>query len=191
YVYVPIIVPILVLLPYFIVKYYKHSARINHLISSLSQGSRDYELMRYLLENRPEPFVGEAAEEVPRFHKEDFKGYEILQSSHIYDLRNWKPRKSGTGDPDAQVFGYRRLKVLKLPENDSNNSFCLDLLALSPKTGVRFPPQRLPARLRKCKLKGSASGEKKYEWQASWDFRQVPAGDTEDVLIEHQSDGHY
>ena len=43
YVYVPLLVPILFLLPYFVVKSYQRSQRVNHLIESLSQGSRDLE----------------------------------------------------------------------------------------------------------------------------------------------------
>ena len=39
YVYVPLLVPILVLLPYLVVKSHQRSQRLNHLVESLSQGA--------------------------------------------------------------------------------------------------------------------------------------------------------
>ena len=41
YVYVPILVPLLVVLPYFIAKSYQRSHRVNQIVESLAQGSRD------------------------------------------------------------------------------------------------------------------------------------------------------
>jgi hypothetical protein len=191
YVYVPLLIPILVLFPYFVVKYYEHSNRIRHLIGSLSQGSGDFEQMSYLLENRPAPWEGEAAEEVPSLDRQDTSGFEVLKDSHIYDLRNWKPGTAEQTDPGRMVYGYRRLKVPKRPENTQNNSFPIDLLARSSRTAVRFPAQQLEPTLLKCKLDGPSSGEKKCRWQARFDFRQLPAGDTADLVVEHCSSGYY
>ena len=114
----PLLVPILVLLPYFVVKSHQRSQRINHLVESLSQGSRDLGQMSRLLEGRQEPWIGEPAEEVRSFEESDLKGFGILQDSRIFDLRGWKPVKPGESDPSSLVFGYRRLKVFKQPEND-------------------------------------------------------------------------
>ena len=50
YVYVPLLIPILVLLPYFVVKAYQRSQRMSQLVDSLSQGSRDLQQMSILLE---------------------------------------------------------------------------------------------------------------------------------------------
>jgi predicted acylesterase/phospholipase RssA len=190
YVYVPLIVPILFLLPYACVKFYQHSHKINQLIGSLSQGSRDYDRMSFLLENPSAPWVGEPAEEVSSLGKPDYKGFEILQESHVYDMRNWKPMRAGN-NTGGMSFSYQRLKVRKLAENNHNNIFPVELLALSPKTAVRFPAQQLEARLRKCELDELLAGEKKCRWEATFDFSKVPAGDTADIIIEHCSPGYY
>ena len=58
-------------------------------------------------------------------------------------MRGWKPTATGGNEPDSLVYGYRRLKVLKQPENPSNHLFRISLLATSPKAQVRFPPQQL------------------------------------------------
>jgi predicted acylesterase/phospholipase RssA len=191
YVYVPILVPILVLLPYFIVKYYKHSYTVNRLIGSLSHGSRDFEQMSYLIENRSTPWVGEVAEEVRSLDKPDLKGFEILQHSRIYDLRSWKPSRSEKSDSSNLAFGYQRLKVLRQPENARTTLFQMNLLQNSPRTAVRFPVQQLQPTLRKCNLEGSVGGEEKCGWQASFDFGHVPPGESADLLIEYHSPGYY
>jgi predicted acylesterase/phospholipase RssA len=191
YVYVPLLVPILFLLPYFGFQYYQHTHRINRLIGSLSHGSRDFDQMSYLLENRPTAWTGVVAEEVAAFDKPNLKGFEILQESHVYDLREWKPIKPGNEDQAGRVYGYRRLKVLKRLESEQHEIFPVDLLTLSPQTTVRFPPQQLEPKLRKRNVADSSVGEKKYHWQASFDFAKVPAGDTRDLYIEHQSPGAY
>ena len=142
YVYVPLLIPILVLAPYLVVKSQQRSQRVNHLVESLSQGSRDLGQMSRLLEGRQQPWVGEPAEEVSRFDETDLRGFEILQDSRIFDLRGWKPAKVGESDAGSLVFSYRRLKVFKQPDNGGNNVFHVYLLGSSPQTSVRFPTQR-------------------------------------------------
>ena len=152
YVYVPLLVPILVLLPYLVVKSHQRSQRISHLVESLSQGSRDLGQMSRLLEGRQEPWIGEPAEEVHSFDESDFKGFGILQDSRIFDLRSWKPAKPAESDRSSLVFGYRRLKVFKQPEKGGDNLFHVYLLGSSPAMAVRFPTQQLQPKLSMCRV---------------------------------------
>src|SRR5205814_1650915 len=175
--YVPLLVPILVLLPYFVVKYYQRSERISELVESLSQGSPDMKQMSLLLEGPMTPWTGEAAEDVPRLDEPDLEGFEILQDSRVLDFRKWTPGSSGPGAPSALVYGYRRLKILRRPENTENTTFRMRLLPTSPLAEVRFPPQQLKPRLRKSRVEGGVSGEKACLWEASADLGGVPAGD--------------
>jgi predicted acylesterase/phospholipase RssA len=191
YIYVPLLVPILVLAPYLVVKSYQRSHRMNQLVDSLSQGTRDFEVMSRLLETKPAPWTGETAEEVHQLAEPDLKGFEILQDSRILDLRDWKPGKSGDNEAVSLVNGYRRLKVFKQHENDGSSAFRVNILATSPKTVVRFPPQQLPAKLQRSAIDTSVPGEKKCQWQVSYDFLAVPAGDFVDLIYEHQSPGQF
>ena len=52
-------IPILVLLPYFVVKSYERSRRVNQIVESLAQGSRDLEQMTRLMDGPVTPWVGE------------------------------------------------------------------------------------------------------------------------------------
>jgi predicted acylesterase/phospholipase RssA len=187
YVYVPLIVPILVGLPYFVAKSYQRSARAHRLMHSLSQGSRDLEKMSFLLENDPAPWAGEGAEEAPAPCEPSFKGFEILQDSRIIDLRDWRPGKGGPDAPDGLIFAYRRLKVFKLPEPVGDGVFRVPMLPTSPRTAVRFPPQQIKPALRRWNIDGSAADRPEWHWEASFDFRDVPAGDNVDLLVEYHS----
>ena len=187
YVYVPILVPILTLLPYATYRTYKTSHRINQIAESLAQSSRDFEQMSLLMEGPVAPWTGETAEELRGNEKPNPKGFTILQDSRIIDLRKWKP--SAANASDTYLYGYRRLKVLKQKENPGNNLFTVGVLAVSPKTQVRFPQQLLTPTLHSHAIGPGAGGEKRIRWEVHADFSKVPAGDFVDVVYEHLSPG--
>jgi hypothetical protein len=187
YIYVPLVVPILILLPYVVVKYYERSHRISQLVESLAQGSPDLKVMSRLLEGPTKPWVGEPAEEVRGLEELNFRGFEVLQDSRILDLRDWNPTAAGGLDSNSSVYGYRRLKVIKRADSAGNNLFRIDVLATSPKTQVRFPPQLLRPHLRMSSLESAAPGERQCRWQVSWNFEKVPAGEYVDLIYEHCS----
>jgi hypothetical protein len=191
YVYVPIIIPILVLLPLLVIKSYQRSHRLGQLVDSLSQGSRDLVLMTRLLEGPTPPWTGVAADEVRDLGESDLSGFQMLQDSRILDLRRWKPGASGKGDPSSQVFCYRRLKVLKKPDHTGNNVFRVRVLVTHPEAQVRFPKQRLKPKLRRSAVEISATGEKKCHWEASYDFSKAPPGEFVDVFYESLSPGEF
>jgi predicted acylesterase/phospholipase RssA len=192
YVYVPLIVPILVLLPYVAVKYYKRYHHQSVLVHSLAQGSRDVEVMDRLLEQGPEPrWAGVAAEEVSKLDEPDPKGFVVLQDSWIMDLRRWKPTGPARNDPDSYAFHSRRLKVAKTPDNTANSVFRWGLLPRDPKAEFRFPHQELRATLRKSLDMDTSASGRTCRWQAEFDFRNVPAGQFVNLVVEHLGAGWY
>ena len=191
YIYVPILVPLIVLMPYLVVKSYQRSARLSHLIDSLSQGSRDLEIMSRLLDGPISPWIGETAESVGSLDEPDFKGYEILQDSRIIDMRAWNPTAPGKNDPESLVYGYRRVKIHKKPEFSGNNLFRIGVLATHPKTQIRFPTQELQPILSMAYVDEKGPAEKKAHWEVSCDFSRVPAGEFVDLIYEHISPGEF
>jgi predicted acylesterase/phospholipase RssA len=191
YVYVPIIVPILLVLPYATVTIYKRTHQYNKLVASFAQGTDDLETLTEMLQRKPETFTGERAEKVRSLEEPDLKGFEILQDSRIIDMRDWLPLTAPNGERDSAVVIRRRMKVLKLRENKKDNLFRLHLLPTSPQTATRFPPQLLRPTLRMCELESSTPGQEKYSWEADFDFRDVPSGDFVELLLDERSPGHY
>ena len=181
YIYVPILVPILVLAPYFSIKYYERSYRIGQLIESLAQESRDLEQMSQLVDGTPEPFVGAKTELTSAKGEADLTGYTILQDLRILDLRRWNP---DSADPESYVYGYRRLKVRK--DSNEQNDFRINVLATSPSTQVRFPPQQLRPKLYSRSIK---AGSELRQWEVGADFQRIPLGQSVDIVYEHLSPG--
>jgi hypothetical protein len=191
YVYVPLLIPIFVLLPYFAYRLYQRSHQIDVLMDSISQGSPDLEHMSLLLDGPEKPWIGVTPEEVHNLDATDFKGFEIYQDSRLLDLRKWNPSTASKSDTAAAVYGYRRLKILKQPDNVTNNLLRIRLLPTSPLAQVRFPSQTLQPKLLQSDVERSAAGEKTCLWEASVDFHKVPAGDFVDVIYEHLSPGEF
>ena len=191
YSYVPLLLAILVGLPYFVAKSYQRSHRNNQIVQSLAQGSRDLELMIRLLDGPVKPWIGEHAENFAGHEKPDYKGFLILQDSRIIDLRGWKPAPDGGNQPDSLVYGYRRLKVLKQLENKTNRLLRVGLLTTSPDAQVRFPPQDLKPALFVSNLGSTPRGEKQVRWEATVDFEKVPEGNSIDIIYEHLSPGEF
>jgi hypothetical protein len=191
YTYVPILVPILILLPFLTVKFYQRSHRINQIVESLSQGSRDLEQMSRLLDSPIVPWKGVAPEEVRSFDEPDLTGFEILQDMRILDLRNWNPTAEGSSDAESLVYGYRRLKVFKKPDQAGSAPFRMLLISTSPLTQVRFPPQQVRGKVRMAKLESSNAGQGACRWEASFDFGKVPAEEYVDLIVEYFSPGQF
>jgi predicted acylesterase/phospholipase RssA len=191
YIYVPIIIPLMILLPYFTYRAYQHSSNVNLLIESLSQGSPDLEYMSRLLDAPMKPWTGERAEEIAEIHEPDLKGFQILQDSHILDLRKWTPADAGKTGGGSLLYGFRRLKVWKLRKETGNNVFRIRLLPTNPLTQVRFPPQELPPKLRVHREENGATSAMHCRWEMSVDCEKVVPGDLVEILEEHLSPGDF
>ena len=187
YIYVPLIVPIFVLLPYLTVKVYRHSQRINQIVESLTQSSRDLEQMSQLIEGPVRPWTGGIAKAIPSNETYDDQGFTILQDLRIIDLRKWKP--GNRSDSQAYLYGYRRLNVLRQKDNTANNLFSISVLAVSPKTQVRFPPQLLTPTLHARSAQDAPGSEGPTHWEVHADFTKVPPGESVDIVYEHMSPG--
>ncbi len=192
YVYVPIMIPILVLLPYIVVKSYERSRRVNQIVESLAQGSRDLEQMTRLMDGPVAPWVGEKnVEQLRADEKPNLAGFLILQDLRMMDLRNWRETTDSIRDPKSFIYGYRRLKVEKQLTNATNNDFRVSVLAFSPETQIRFPPQQLDPKLYSRPLEDPRPGEKRVHWEVGTSFQKVPAGDAVDIVYEHISPGTF
>src|SRR5262249_44147721 len=163
------------------------------LVNSLAQGSRDVEEMSRLLEQGPEPrwTAGHVAEEVSKLDEPDLKGFVVIQDSWIMDLRHWKPDGTARNAPDSYAYHSRRLMVSKTAENTGNSVFRWRLLPRDPKAQFRFPHQELRPTLQKCMDMNTSADDRLCRWQANFDFRDVPAGQLVNLVVEHQGGGLY
>jgi hypothetical protein len=189
YLYVPVLVPLLVLLPYFVVKWQQRSQRTNELMDSIAEGAPELRELTRLLDNGPDrPWVGVEAEEVGKLDELDFTGFQVLQQSRVVDMRAWRPVKRG--ETNAWITIYRRMRVVKLPENTDARPFRINLLTTSPKVELVFPPQRLDGKLRVCHDR-SVGNPRRAVWETSFDFSKVPPGEDVDLFCNYQLVGAF
>jgi hypothetical protein len=188
YLYVPVIVLLTVVVPYYLIDSYRQSRRVGRLIDSISHGSPDFEIMSRLMRGPMRSFQGEAAEDVRKLDPPDYKGFTVLQDSRVLDLRPWNPTGAGKTDTESLLYGYRRLKVQKT-ENRCNCVFRTTALATHPDSQIRFPPQQFQPRLRRCCAEDPNAQEKRCLFEVSVDLSKAPTGQTVDVIYEHYSPG--
>ena len=122
YVYVPLLVSLLFLLPSFVVKSYQRSRRINPLIQSLSQGSRDLDQMTQLLQSRSVPWNGVPFEEIDK----DFLTYARPERRTPEFAR----RDLGHSDPARAILIFLALAVPEELDLYAAIFVRVDLLAL-------------------------------------------------------------
>jgi predicted acylesterase/phospholipase RssA len=191
YVYAPIVIMLTISLPYFAYKAYQHSYNVNQLMESLAQGSPDLDYMSKLLDSPMKPWTGEQAEEVGEMDEPDLRGFQILQDSHILDLRKWNPDNSDKTSAKSYLYGFRRLKVWKLRKETGNNLFRIRLLGTNPSTQVRFPAQELQPKLLVHHEESGSAGTKHYRFEMGVNCEKVVPGDLVEILEEHLSPGDF
>jgi hypothetical protein len=188
YIYVPIIVPILFLMPYIAYKEYQRTHRINQLVKSIVHNSRDYQEMSRLVDEGPVPaFSGEVAEDIAQLDEPDDRAFLVLTDTQIVDMRRLYSPESWRGGGSPAMYGYRRLHVVKQPENTDNRLLRVQLRPESTQVDARFPAQPLQPTLRRAKLKNSEADPEQYLWEMACDFQKVPAGEAMDIFVEYSS----
>jgi hypothetical protein len=108
------------------------------------------------------------------------------------DLRKWKPDGTVKNEAGSYAFHTRRIMVTRSAEDDKSTVFHWRLLSRDPKAEFRSPPQELRPTLRKCLDETpSAGGDRLARWEVSYDFKNVPPGQPENLIVEHQGSGFY
>jgi predicted acylesterase/phospholipase RssA len=184
YIYVPLILSLLIVLPYFMVKSYMTSRSVNHFAESLTHSSPDNERMSLLMAGPIQPFNGEPSEEVRSIEPPNYMGFNILHDSCILDLRPWNPN-----DPTSLVYGYRALRALKNSDTSGNDAFRTIALTTYPEAQFRFPPSPYRPTLRRMSVKNADTQEESCQFEVSLDPSKVPKGQVLDVIYEYYSRG--
>ncbi len=180
YVYVPLIVPILVLLPYFGIKYYKQAQVVSRLLESVRVSAPSLAVVTDLLQHGPvEPWVPMEYKEVSQLEAPDYSGFDILTAWQTVDLRAWY---SDGSNSQRRTYTHRAIRVRRSEQNPGR-FFRLQLPAESSKIDFRSPNERLRPVIHLWK-DPSASDGKAYVWELVFDFSRVPPGKVIRVITE-------
>ena len=185
YVYLPVLLAILILLPRAGYRYYQKTKRTQLLVNWLYQGNKDMALIEQMLEQPAAiwpPGSGAAAETRADFNNLTNPGFKVVQETRIVDLRLWDPADAAK----SMVQYFRGDRVLK--ETDENNAFFVKLMATGD-AQVRFPPQPIKASLLKTPDMPGPNGTKMCFWGVTYDFSHVPEGHTKAISALVESPG--
>ena len=147
FIYVPLLVPILVVLPYYAAKWYHQSQVAQRLIEGMAQSNVDYAVMNKLLQEGPSPsFEGMPVEEVPALPPPADAGIEVITDTRILDYR---PLNVGSGVALADrswLYLYRRIRLQK--REPTANQYAIQIRLPTARLSVRALNDSIPTSLR-------------------------------------------
>ena len=183
FIYVPLLVPILLVLPYYGAKWYHQSQVAQHLIEGMAQSNRDYAVMSRLLQEGPSPaFKGMPVEEVPALAPPANTGIEVIADTRILDYRPWNIGRASTDR--SWLYLYRRMRVQKTEPGASQYVMQIRLPAV--RLDARVLNDRIPSSLRVSRQAQATGGNPLQLLEIAYDFTKVPAHEVVDLPIELQ-----
>lgn len=183
YLYLPLVLAILILLPRAAFKYYQKTQRAQLLINWLYQGNKDMAQIERILAQPAAiwpPGSGAIAETRSDFNDFTNVGFKVVEETRIIDLRLWDPAHGAK----SIVQYFRGARVLK--ESEGNDIFFVKLMAAGD-VQVRFPPQKLSASLVKTPDMPGPNGTQIRSWGVAYDFSHVPQGHIVSISAFDQS----
>ena len=183
YIYIPFLVAILTVLPYFGVKWHHEAKIAQQLIESVAQGNRDFAVMGKLLNEGPvAPFSGEQPQEVHEVVALDYGGFEVISDTRVYDYRSWRIAAVGPTDGQSWGYAYRRMRVRKLTR--TANEFVMRFRTETPGIEARPLNKQIPTALRLRRNAPAEEGKSFDVLDVAFDLTFVAVGEAVDLPVE-------
>jgi len=183
YIYVPVLVPILIVLPYYGVKWHHEAQVAQQLIESVAQGNRDFAVMGKLLNEGPvAPFVGMQTQEVQEVVPLDYSGFEVISDTRVYDYRSWQVAAVGATGDRSWGYAYRRMRVRKL--TPSANEFVMRFRNQTSGIEARPLNKQIPTALRLRRDAKAEDGKSFNVLDVAFDLTFVAVGEAVDLPVE-------
>jgi predicted acylesterase/phospholipase RssA len=182
WIYLPLIVLLLGVLPFFAYHTYRHARLDASLSRAVVEMREDFRKMLELLEfGPPADFPAMPVKDTetlsPRLAEE---GLDIIADTRITDLREWL----GDSRPSSRrVFVYRHVMVRKLSESEGLPGLRLQSLWDTPELAVHCENSKLSPVVRRCNQSTTGDEKGPYAWEIALDFSSVAVGETVDLVI--------
>jgi predicted acylesterase/phospholipase RssA len=178
YLYVPLLFPILFVLPYYGLKWYRQAQVSQRLLEGIAQSNQDFAVLSKLLQGGSvEPFSGLPVEEDVDVNASDYSGFEVITETRILDLRSW----NDVSDERSWIYVYRRMRVKKIAPDSDEIVF---RVRLSPsKSHFRSLTPNVPATLRSGTTI-TAGGKTAPIVGLAFDLSRKPVGEVVDMAFE-------
>ncbi len=183
FIYVPLLIPILIVLPYYAVRWYHQTQVAQRLVEGIAQSNRDYAVMNKLLQEGPAlPFQGMPVEEVPALDPPANTGIEVITDTRILDYRPLKVGSRLASAKGTWLYVYRRMRVQKL--EPSASQFVIQSRIPVVRIDARVLNDRIPTSLRLARPTAAPDGKPFQLLEIAFDFTKVPAHEMVDLPIE-------
>ena len=183
FIYVPLLVPILVVLPYYAAKWYHQSQVAQRLIEGMAQSNVDYAVMNKLLQEGPSPsFEGMPVEEVPTLLPPADAGIEVITDTRILDYRPLNVGSGGALADRSWLYLYRRIRLQK--QQPTANQFAIQIKLPIARLSVRALNDSIPTSLRLSRDATGVSGQSVQVFEMAFDLSKVPGHEVVDLPIE-------
>lgn len=183
YIYVPLLVPILFVMPYYGVKWYHQSQIAQRLVESMARSNQDYAVMNKLLQEGPrEPFEGVTAKEVLELTPPDYSGVEVIADMRVFDMRRWKAQSRRAADDRSWIYGYRRIRLRK--RESTADRFVILFRFENPRLEIRPLNPRVPTVLRLQRDVVVSGNQPVQLFEVEFDLSKVPAKEVVDLSLE-------
>jgi len=183
FVYVPLLVPLLFVMPYFAIKWYHQSQVAQHLVEGLAMSNQDYSVMSKLMQDGPSPlFTGMESEEATTLPVPDYSGFEVIADTRVLDLRPWKVGAAAAAEGNSWGYFYRRMRVQKL--EPTANKFVIQVITPAAKIDIRTLNNRVPSQVQWTRDTTALNGKSRHTYQVAFDLTKYPVNEVIDLPME-------
>ncbi len=176
YIWVPLLLLIVLSLPYYLYKLNKKSKLQATVINAITTTSPVYSEVIKLFDNVPITEIKSLTyEDVKSMEPVDFSGFKITSDTRIHDLRSW----SFDDEKINTIFVHERIRVQRTDENVQNNHLRLQTTTTQQDLLLNVKNHKLNPTLTRMPLEDGL-----YQWEIDIDMSRVPIGKDTELVIE-------
>lgn len=183
YVCVPLLLVLLLGLPYFGYQAYKKANRSEMIVDAITFSNSDFQLVLQLARRNPIPgdWTPLSVEEVSVLEPASYRGFRLITDTRVIDMRAWK---FGVNDVTHRIITYRRMQVRRVAlnanvnsgeQNQSSGKFRIQQFGLTDKASIRCDAKGLRPILR-IAPHVTPSGQEGFLYELEFDLSSVPEG---------------
>ena len=193
YVFVPLLLLLLVGVPYYAYRGYKVAHRSELIVDAITFSNPDFQLVLQLARQNPVPGEWEqlVPEDVEELQPTDFSGFRLITDTRVLDARAWQHNSKHN-----RIVSYRRMLVRRVSDaldaevrpSGEINRFRIQQFNPTGEVSARSSNKGLPPILRRVSKIGP-DGEMGYMYEAEFDLSSVPTGEDFDIGFEIATPG--
>lgn len=175
YIWIAIIAFFAVSIPYYLYEVNQKAKKQNMVLTAVAQMNPNYRKIVNLLNQGPKSqFEDMPFEDVDSLESPDFRGFEVLSDSRIFDLRSWSEPS-----PATPAACYTRLRILRTAEGSENPNIRLQRETATENVAMNCPTQSLKPTLVRMRKPNNS-----YVWELGLNFSHIPIGGRAEVMLD-------